>query len=286
MALIKCPTCGHTVSDKAKACPKCGEPIRGYVASVIESKPTSSPPSKTPTNPYSHPVPQQREFIDQSKRSNKGWIIAIVALLIVGIGVFIYLFVNNSNGSSQVGDTSNSSEVDELATAAISLDSAAAAIDLASADEAIPPASSSGESFNRPYYGSDFTDFVVQLYKRLDSSGMTAGQFEDEINISKVSGKQAKFEASDGIRYQMFFDKSPNNSSARLTGIAVSTTTYDKYDACESLEQHLSNNATYYDYNIWRTTNGIYVSPGYSNDRVYAYIYLPNAPNKDAAPRK
>lgn len=28
MALIKCPCCGHTVSDKAESCPHCGHPIR------------------------------------------------------------------------------------------------------------------------------------------------------------------------------------------------------------------------------------------------------------------
>ena len=27
MALIKCPECGHDVSDKAKACPNCGFPM-------------------------------------------------------------------------------------------------------------------------------------------------------------------------------------------------------------------------------------------------------------------
>ena len=27
MALIKCTECGHEVSDKASACPKCGCPI-------------------------------------------------------------------------------------------------------------------------------------------------------------------------------------------------------------------------------------------------------------------
>lgn len=27
MALIKCPACGHQVSDRAKSCPSCGQPI-------------------------------------------------------------------------------------------------------------------------------------------------------------------------------------------------------------------------------------------------------------------
>ena len=27
MAMIKCPECGHQVSDKAKSCPNCGAPI-------------------------------------------------------------------------------------------------------------------------------------------------------------------------------------------------------------------------------------------------------------------
>ena len=82
MALIKCPMCGHTVSDKARACPKCFTPINH------NTLPT--PPPNTNTRSSS----PQREFIDEPKHSNKGWLIAIEALLIVGIGVFVYLLVN------------------------------------------------------------------------------------------------------------------------------------------------------------------------------------------------
>ena len=31
MALIKCPECGATVSDKAEKCPKCAFPLNPYV---------------------------------------------------------------------------------------------------------------------------------------------------------------------------------------------------------------------------------------------------------------
>lgn len=31
MAIIKCPECGHQVSDKAPVCPSCGVEIAGYI---------------------------------------------------------------------------------------------------------------------------------------------------------------------------------------------------------------------------------------------------------------
>ena len=34
MALIKCPECGNTASDKAAACPRCGYPLAEYIASL------------------------------------------------------------------------------------------------------------------------------------------------------------------------------------------------------------------------------------------------------------
>lgn len=42
MALISCPECGHTVSDKAAACPNCGCPIQQQPAA--NQQPVSAPP--------------------------------------------------------------------------------------------------------------------------------------------------------------------------------------------------------------------------------------------------
>lgn len=36
MALIKCPECGKEISDKAKSCPNCGNPMDGLDAVFTE----------------------------------------------------------------------------------------------------------------------------------------------------------------------------------------------------------------------------------------------------------
>ena len=50
MALIKCPECGKDVSDKAKACPKCGYPIAEYVNGDIPSEESEGVPVQPPKN--------------------------------------------------------------------------------------------------------------------------------------------------------------------------------------------------------------------------------------------
>ena len=109
MSLIKCPTCGHTVSDKAKACPKCGEPIRGYVASGTDATPTSSPEPKPVPQPFPKAVPETntppRDIYedDESKSSSRGWLFAIIGIIVVGIGALIWV-------SRSIFDTSSSDE--------------------------------------------------------------------------------------------------------------------------------------------------------------------------------
>ena len=44
MALIRCPECGNDVSDKAKACPRCGAPINVTPAvQAVPPQPTRRP---------------------------------------------------------------------------------------------------------------------------------------------------------------------------------------------------------------------------------------------------
>ena len=40
MALIKCRNCGHNVSDRAAACPKCGAPVSVQTESLVETAQT------------------------------------------------------------------------------------------------------------------------------------------------------------------------------------------------------------------------------------------------------
>ncbi len=49
MALIKCPECGHEVSDKASSCPNCGYPIRSAENPVLPDEPEKPELSKEPS---------------------------------------------------------------------------------------------------------------------------------------------------------------------------------------------------------------------------------------------
>lgn len=49
MALIKCPKCGHNISDKAKQCPKCGH-IIAHNTSVPQDNTQNNTPSSNKTN--------------------------------------------------------------------------------------------------------------------------------------------------------------------------------------------------------------------------------------------
>lgn len=44
MALITCPSCGNTVSDKAVVCPKCGASIHGAIQSQFQGSTAEDKP--------------------------------------------------------------------------------------------------------------------------------------------------------------------------------------------------------------------------------------------------
>lgn len=82
MALIKCTKCGQMISDKAKACPKCGEPVRGF--------------NETP-NEYrrsEQSFPRQDNSINQTrKRKTSPALITTIALLsmaVLALGGFVF----------------------------------------------------------------------------------------------------------------------------------------------------------------------------------------------------
>lgn len=62
MAIIKCPECGHDVSDKAPVCLYCGVEIAGkYIARPVPTpRPVSRPTTATTQNPAPVATPQQR----------------------------------------------------------------------------------------------------------------------------------------------------------------------------------------------------------------------------------
>lgn len=87
MALIKCPQCGHDISDKAAKCPKCGCAIRKG-ASVEQ------PCAEIKPNTIEPPIVSEEYEAEESQSSGKGllWGAVIVVLLLVcgGIGYYFY----------------------------------------------------------------------------------------------------------------------------------------------------------------------------------------------------
>lgn len=87
MALIKCSECGQMVSDKAKACPHCGNPIKG-----VEQPQTEQQAQETTTN-----QPQ--------KKKSKKWLYVILAILFIAIACFgIWLYFSDDYKAEDVRD--------------------------------------------------------------------------------------------------------------------------------------------------------------------------------------
>ena len=80
MALIQCPECGQTISDKAGMCPKCGYPI----ASVTDVVPKADAT-----------VPEQPTISEQAIREKKKpkKIILIISLIIVFLAIVAGIWV-------------------------------------------------------------------------------------------------------------------------------------------------------------------------------------------------
>lgn len=93
MALIKCRECGHEVSDKASACPKCGCPItKGSKPHIHQETPQVQPSYYDDKNGGS-----SRKWL---------WLYGIIALLVALIVVALivgggYYFFNKTNGTER-----------------------------------------------------------------------------------------------------------------------------------------------------------------------------------------
>ena len=82
MALIKCPECGAEISDKATACPKCGNPMCNSDAVLPEKKPEE-------TKDDSQENPGNKKEKSYLKRALLLWLLLIVEF----IGVIVFSMV-------------------------------------------------------------------------------------------------------------------------------------------------------------------------------------------------
>lgn len=92
MALINCPVCGHSVSDKATRCPNCGDPLTpidgGGKTFTSDSQTVQTPPTPAP--------PDKRN----SKSSNGGTIAIVVVLALVVIAVIAYFAITGGKSGN------------------------------------------------------------------------------------------------------------------------------------------------------------------------------------------
>lgn len=110
MAIIKCPECGHDVSDKAPRCPSCGVEILGNLTIcpkcgtryLLSQK--SCPKCHYQSTPNSIQVPEQNKKSNSINNKNLYLtiIIGIIVLIVIAItGIYIY---NNQNSINREQD--------------------------------------------------------------------------------------------------------------------------------------------------------------------------------------
>ena len=83
MALIKCEECGHMVSDRAEACPKCGCPVS--TSAMSGTRGTTPPP-----------------MLRQKKNKKKTWL-WVVGIIVAFYVITIATLASESSGSSASG---------------------------------------------------------------------------------------------------------------------------------------------------------------------------------------
>ena len=135
MAIIKCPECGHQVSDMAPTCPGCGVEIAGKVVKCPDCgeiyfrnqmvcpachRPTTSTPTQRPVpvrhtepiTPVAKPKPKSEPEPDTEKKSYTKLIVGLVAALaLCGVVAFFY---NDASRQEESDYTLASQSMDPL----------------------------------------------------------------------------------------------------------------------------------------------------------------------------
>lgn len=90
MALIKCPSCGSMISDKAEKCPKCGCPTKNDMPHQ--------------QNDANRVVAEEPVYYEEESHTNK-WLYAIIALLLAALAFGGYYAYTNSQEKSVSAET-------------------------------------------------------------------------------------------------------------------------------------------------------------------------------------
>lgn len=127
MAIIKCPECGHQISDKAPVCPSCGVEIAGKIekcqycgevffkeegvcphchkaSEATKDAPKDVAPTAIPQQPVEQKAQESTTLpqpANNKKHSNKSTLIISVILAAIVLGVCAYVY-NNAQSSNEL----------------------------------------------------------------------------------------------------------------------------------------------------------------------------------------
>lgn len=94
MALINCPNCGASISDKAHRCPKCGY--------ILRSSDRSNSPTETTNYIHSNITPTDiPQYEQESPRRSYYWLLYVGGCVIL-IGLALWLFSSKNASSTQI----------------------------------------------------------------------------------------------------------------------------------------------------------------------------------------
>lgn len=102
MALIKCPECGQSISDKALKCPKCGYPMQESLNNKTEEAETVTENMNKDTELIS----DIQQDTDENKSRGKNIFAASIAFILIVAGLGIYLGLQLSGAGLTVSEIS------------------------------------------------------------------------------------------------------------------------------------------------------------------------------------
>ena len=100
MALIKCPECGQSISDRASKCPKCGYPIQEYLSSKAkeaQSENVNESSANTECSADNQQAPTQT-------KSKKKLVFALIAIIVIGAAIGVAFNLNLFTSKTTVED--------------------------------------------------------------------------------------------------------------------------------------------------------------------------------------
>ncbi len=305
--VVNCPTCHTPLMVTFSGMGMVG----GTQPGPMPQNPQGSQPMPQPSYGQGQPNPSPGQEI--SPKKNNAWLIALLSALVLALaGVLIWLLVfkdkDKASTTSTEGSATKTEQVSSSASgnASVAAEVSASASVISSINDEIPEistvpvaeerASRSTSGYSLPYVADEETDVANQLIKKLNahtfldiSDGLTGTDLKSlrSKDLSKGDSKQLTVEDANGYRYQFFFMNS-NKYDGKLTGVAVSHKCYDARQECISFDEYLKNSDDFdvVGRNMYQSSWGNYISPGYAKGRLYVYYYLPGAPSKNAAPRK